>query len=277
MRQVLSLALLLLAAGVNPAGAAGISIALQSASGGVTVSGSSPNCTASVGNVNGLGAGTPGAGVSLFTTGVSNGVLYTTPYNIIINNTKGSPTWELKAYVSGNFIHPSILIVYSCAPLVSCSTASDYSTMSTNAGAQTTLVPTNNNYPFANTPVTFTAYVGVYIANSNGAGVFTGSDSATIYFSAHDITNNKTVNCSLGLSATAQTAVQLRLATAGGLTISPASDYSADFGTVNGIGINPAAGVTMVSAAGGVIYSPPTISSLPSPAFCRLRARARFM
>jgi hypothetical protein len=54
------------------------------------------------------------------------------------------------------------------------------------------------------------------------------------------------------------TALQLTLSTAtGGVTVNAASDYSMNFGNVNGIGVGPGAGLTVVSQAGGVIYSTP--------------------
>ena len=43
----------------------------------------------------------------------------------------------------------------------------------------------------------------------------------------------------------------------GGLTVTPAADYSMNFGNVNGLGIGPAAGLTTVSVAGGKVYSTP--------------------
>ena len=59
-------------------------------------------------------------------------------------------------------------------------------------------------------------------------------------------------------SEVVQSAIQLLAASApSGLTISPASDFSINYGNVNGIGIGPSAGLSVVSSAGGVIYSTP--------------------
>ena len=59
--------------------------------------------------------------------------------------------------------------------------------------------------------------------------------------------------------------MRLTLATAtGGLTISPGADFSMDFGSVNGLGFSPSAGLTTVAATGGVVYSTPY---LLQPAF----------
>src|SRR5262249_26265161 len=72
--------------------------------------------------------------------------------------------------------------------------------------------------------------------------------------------NTSTVTLALNTpNETVQTALQLLLATApGGLTISPSSDFSANYGNANGLGVGtPSSGLTVVSAAGGVIYSTP--------------------
>lgn len=227
---------------------------LQTAAGGVTISGAHPTFSASLGNVNGLGVGTPSAGVTLITAGVSGGALYTTPYNLNISGAPGGSTTSVTAYVSSNFAHPAILILESCPINTSCTTASSFSILSTNAGAPTTVIPT----PGVGNNTTNTATLGLFVANTNGAGTFSGSDSAIITFKATN-SGGQTDTVTLGLNnETVQTAVRLLLATApGGLTISPASDFSMNYGNVNGLGIGPAAGLTIVSASGGVIYSTP--------------------
>ncbi len=68
-------------------------LSIQTASGGVTVSGS---YSAGFGNVNGLGAGTAPTGTTLITSGVSGGVLYTTPYDLKITGAGGSNTAIIK-------------------------------------------------------------------------------------------------------------------------------------------------------------------------------------
>lgn len=70
--------------------------------------------------------------------------------------------------------------------------------------------------------------------------------------------------CNLTINLTVQNAIQFTLATSGsGLTISPASDFSAAWGTVNGLGVgSPSAGLIVYAVSGGVVYETP-ISLLP--------------
>ncbi len=248
------LALLAALAAVWTPAWATVSLTLQTASGGVTISGAHPNFGSGFGNVNGLGAGPPAAGLTLLTAGVSGGVLYATPYNMLVEGL-GSHKGRLTAYVSSNFTHPAILIVESCPVNTTCSTASNFSILSTNAAAPTTIIPT----PGVGNNTTSTATLGLFVANTNGPGAFAGSDSATITFTLTDTTNLNTNTVTLALNTpneTVQTAVRLLLATAsGGLIVSPASDFSMTFANVNGLGIGPSAGLSVVSSSGGVIYS----------------------
>jgi hypothetical protein len=232
---------------------------LSSAAGGVVIAGTNPSFSSGFGNVNGLGVGTPTAGVSLLTSGVSGGVLYWTSYNILISSLVGNHTATVSAYVSTNFARPSILILWSCYPSSSCSTAANYTTISTSPAAPTPIVPSPG---VANGTVT--ASLGLFVANTNGPGASSGSDSATITFVATDIKNNKTSSVTLGLnnpSENLQTAVQLLLTTApGGVAVSPGADFAISFGNVNGLGIGPAAGLSVVPSSGGVIYTTPYLA-----------------
>src|SRR5215510_6635370 len=96
--------------------ARGQSVQLQTASGGITISGSKPNFSSGFGSVNGLGAGTLPAGLTVISTGVSGGVLYTTPYDIRLTAAGGPNSGTLKVYVVTNFAHPTALILKSCYP-----------------------------------------------------------------------------------------------------------------------------------------------------------------
>jgi hypothetical protein len=233
-----------------------VTLSLSQASGGVPILGASPNYSSGLGNVNGLGAGTPGAGITILTAGVASGVLYTTPYNLAISGLPGSHVATVSTHVSANFAHPAILILRSCSPGGACSSAANFITISLNSGVPTALIAApgvpNGSY---------TATLGLFVSSANGAGTFTGSDSATINFTATDTTNGQFSSVNLVLnnpSENVQTAVRFFLATApGGRTISPAADFAMDFGNVNGLGISPTAGLTIVSSAGGVIYSTP--------------------
>jgi hypothetical protein len=233
-----------------------ITLQIQQGSGGIVISGTHPNYSGTLGNVNGLGVGTPSGGVSLITAGVTGGVLYTTPYVLNISGMSGTGIATVTAYVSSNFAHPAILILYSCPINTSCTTFNNFSVLSTSAAAPTTIIPS----PGVGNNTSSTATLGLFVANSNGAGAFTGSNSATITFVAKRTSNGNTDTVTLALNnETVQTAVQLLMAAAGGLPITAGSgtDYAMNFGNVNGLGIAPPTGLTVTSVSGGVVYATP--------------------
>src|SRR5690349_20760549 len=78
------LALLMALLMPQTASAAVISLSMSSAPGGVVLSGTNPSYSAGYGNVNSLGVGTPGAGITIISTGVSGGVIYSTNINFVI-------------------------------------------------------------------------------------------------------------------------------------------------------------------------------------------------
>lgn len=230
-------------------------LTLQTASGGITISGAHPNFTGTLGNVNGLGVGSPSTGVSVITAGVTGGALYTTPY--VLDVTGVTANMYVTAYVSKNFTHTAILTLYSCPINTSCTAFSNFSVLSTSSASPTTIIPS----PGVGNNTTSTATLGVFVANTNGAGAFAGSDSATITFYLRRVSNNNlndTVTLALN-NETVQTAVQLLMAAAGGLAITTgtSTDYAMNFGNVNGLGISPPTGLTVTSVAGGVVYATP--------------------
>lgn len=227
---------------------------LAQAPGGMPIAGTGPY-TAGFGNVNGLGVGLPGTGITILTTGVAGAVLYTTPYNLVISGLTLGRTATVDAYVSANFAHPTILVLQSCPYGGSCGSAASYTTISLVAGSRTPIISTGVGNG------TYTAYLGLFVSATNGASAFTGTDSASVIFRATR-TGGTTRTATLNLTnpiQTVQTAVRLLLSTApGGLTVSPGSDYAMNFGNVNGLGLGlPSPGLTVVSATGGVIYSTP--------------------
>jgi hypothetical protein len=237
----------------------GQDIVLQTATGGATISGAKPTWRTGFGNVNGLGAGTPAAGLTILTSGVTGGVVYTTPYNIVISGAGSGNRAVVMAYVSTQFAHPSTLILMSCYPSASCTSASSYTAISTSAVAPTAVI----NTPGALNG-TQVASLGLFVSNANGAGAFSGTDSATLTFLVYAYDGSKlslkhTYYLSLNSpSETVQTAVRLKLDTApGGLTISPLADFTVNYGNVNGLGISPPGGTTAIIASGGMIYGTP--------------------
>jgi hypothetical protein len=227
---------------------------MSSTPGGVAVTGTQPNYSAGFGNVNSLGVGTPAAGVTVITTGVSGGVIYSTNLSFTIGGEPSPHTAILSVYMSSNFTKSAALIAQSC--YTGCGTGAGFSTVSTNAGAPTVIIPSPGI-----SDGTYTISLGLLVANANGAGATSGADSAIVTFVAQDTANGKTASVTLNLNSPSeniQTAVGFTLASApGGLSVLSGSDYSMNFGSVNGIGVSPAAGLTIVPAAGGVTYSTP--------------------
>ena len=118
------------------------------------------------------------------------------------------------AFVNSNFTHPGALIVQSCPSTSACTASGNFSAMSTVAGAPTTVVPA----PGINNQ-TVTAGLGIFLPDNDGAGAFTGLDTARITLTVTDTVNNKvltTVEIRLDTpqGETVQNAVRLTLATA---------------------------------------------------------------
>lgn len=241
---------------------AGANFDLVSAAGGITLTQVGNNYISSFGTMNALGIGTPAAGVTVIP--LTNGALYLTTYSLFVHGgLAAGQTGYVTAYASTNFGNPAALILQSCPSSSSCNAAAQFSNLSTNVGAQTTVIP----QPGIAKGVTATAGLAIFVPDNNGATAFQGTDSAVITFTM--INNNtgaviETLQLSLNNPReTLQSVVQLTLGTAtGGLTVSPAADYAMNFGNVNGFGISPAAGLTVNAATGGVIYSTPYLLQL---------------
>lgn len=224
---------------------------LSTAPGGMTLI-QAGHWLGSFGTMNALGVGTPAPGITVIP--LSNGALYYTHYQLSVTGL-GTHKAIITGVVTRNFAHPLALVLESCPASASCSSDGDFSVMSANAGAPTTIVAA----PGASNNQIVTAGLAIFLPNNNGPGAFSGNDSARLLFTATDLTTNQTSTAELRLenpNEQVQNAVQLTLASSpGGLTINPAADFSMNFGNVNGLGIGPAPGLTIVAAPGGVIYS----------------------
>src|SRR5215469_16804310 len=234
--------------------ASGISLSITAnASGAAILAG-----TMSVGNVNGLGVGTTSAGISVISPGAAGGVLYGSPYdvNVTLSGSEKNSNVNITAQVTTNFLHPAMLIAKNCQP-GACSSGGSFTTVPTMGSIN--VIPQT----LVGTTQTFTPHIAIFVSDANGTP-YTGADLITITFTANDGTS--TAKATLAMTVSVQNAVQLTLGTAsGGLTISPASDYSANFGNVNALGVgNASAGLTKIAAANGTIYSTPY---LIQPAF----------
>jgi hypothetical protein len=240
-----------------PAAQAGINLNLNTAPGSITMTPSGNNYITSFGTMNGLGIGTPSAGVTVIP--LSNGALYYSTFQMTVTGgMAGTHHAYVTAYISTNFAHTAALTLEGCPSSSSCNTSGSFSALSTNVGAPTSVVAT----PGMLKSQTTTAGLAIFVPENNGAGAWSGADTAAITLRAYDFENGTqidTVVLSLNNpNETLQTAVRLNLATAtGGVTISPASDYSLGFGNVNALGIGPGAGLVTVSASGGIVYATP--------------------
>ena len=252
----------------KPAAAQNGTFTVSAAPGGITFAGGGTTHSGQFGTMNALGIGTPGAGVTVIP--LTNGALYFTHYQITITGLPNPHRGAVTAFVNSNFTHPAALIMQSCPSSSACNASGNFSAISLLAGAPTTVVAAPGI-----TDQTVTVGLGIFVPDNNGASSFTGVDAARITLTATDTTNNKNfataeIRLDTPVGETVQSAVRLTLGTAtGGLTISPAADFSMDFGSVNGLGFSPKAGLTTVAAAGGVVYSTPY---LLQPAFSAFRS-----
>jgi len=254
---------------LTPPAWAGANFDLTSVAGGITLTQVGNNYIASFGTMNALGVGTPAAGVTVIP--LNNGALYFTNYGLFVHG--GLPaghTGVVTAFASTNFAHPIALVLESCPSNSTCNSSGQYSAMSTNGAAQTSVILP----PGVIKGQTVTAGLAIFVPDNNSANAFSGTDSATISFTMTDFTAGTTIETLMlslnNPSETLQTAVRLTLATAtGGLAITPGADFSMNFGTVNGLGFGPSAGLTVVPAAGGVIYSTPYVLQ---PAFADINS-----
>ena len=253
----------------KPAEAQQGTLTVSAAPGGIALAaGGGGTLSGQFGTMNALGLGTPATGVTVIP--LTNGALYLTHYQINISGLPNPHQGAVTAFVNSNFTHPAALIMQSCPSSSTCNASGNFSAISLTAGAPTTVIasPGINNQ-------TVTVGLAVFVPDNNGAASFTGVDTARITLTATDTTNNKNfataeIRLDTPVGETIQNAVRLTLATAtGGRTISPGADFSMNFGSVNGLGLGPGAGLTTVAAAGGVVYSTPY---LLQPAFSAFRS-----
>jgi hypothetical protein len=140
-----------------------IQLVISTGSGGATVTdGGSGAYTVPFGNVNGLGIGTPAAGINVSASG--SGATYTTPINVTPNfsgfaNTTATVKVYQDATTSAN----------------SQSAAREGSAAGSVASVPTTSGSANTVSATASTATAITRYVGVFVSNVNGGSAVTGS------------------------------------------------------------------------------------------------------
>jgi hypothetical protein len=208
--------------------------------------------TSSFGTMNGLGAGTPSSGVSA--QAVTGGALYFSTINFQLQGGSAASV-VVSAYVSTQFGHPAALVMQSCPDTATCTNSANYQTLPTLQASAIVMV---SNLVKGGAAVT--ASIGIFVPYNNGASAFTGSDSVAITFIAKNgatlvDTTTLTLN---NPSETLQTAIGMTLSTdPSGVNIAAGSDFSLNFGNVNGLGISPAAGLSTSAVSGGILYSTP--------------------
>lgn len=199
-------------------------------------------------------------GVTAAAQSSPGGALYYMPITATLKTTPGNTTAYLTAYVSTNFSHPASLVIYACPSTGSCSSAtSGYSALSTMSGAPTSLVAS----PGVANGTNVTIGVALWVPDNNGSA-WTGSDSATatITFTLVGRKNNgmtnteetDTLTVNNSGSTKLEEAVSMNLAASTGLGI---SGGTMSFNPVDGLGIGHPAGTSIVTVAGGVIYTTP--------------------
>ena len=225
---------------------AGADVDLVQVAGGVPIAGAggATSFQTSFGTLNALGIGTPTTGVTAIPLG--NGTLYITTLGIFPHG--GLPNGHnaiVTAYVSTNFGHPAALIVESCPTTSTCNSSGQFSVMSTNVGAQTSVAPA----PGIPKGTTATIGLAIFVPDNNGGTAFAGTDSATITFTMIDSTNGNVLETDPLLLnnpvETLQSAVQLTLSTG---TVAAAHcsvvatggtpNFTMNFGNIDALGIN---------------------------------------
>jgi hypothetical protein len=145
-----------------------IQLTLGTAAGGLTVTAAN-DYAMNFGNVNGLGFG-PAAGLT--TSSVAGGVVYSTPYllNPVFTDFT-STTATIKVFASSNFAHPTALQARDGA-----ASAGPFNAIGLTAGTATQITSTAANRS------SNTRFLGLFVANTNGAASFRGGDNATLTF-----------------------------------------------------------------------------------------------
>src|SRR5690242_16151208 len=93
---------------------------LQTNAAGVTITGAVTPFHTGFGNVNGLGIGTPSIGNpsgGLTVIATTGGVLYYTPYTIVLSGANPGHPGEVRAYISTNFTTSSSVIQLRSCPV----------------------------------------------------------------------------------------------------------------------------------------------------------------
>jgi hypothetical protein len=201
-------------------------------SGGITVTGLINNYYGSLGNANLIGAGSLSTGVH--DTTITGGTLY---YSTVGAKVIGvNHNSKISVRLNTNFSNTATLAAYACASVASCT-----SPLTTSYVEVVSSVANNGTGTFT---------VGALIKTG---GTFSGTDTVRLQVRSQDRTDGSSDTCYFDLSITVQKALRLTLSF-------PASTGlgTADFGSVNAMGIGAPAG-TLCDTAGCLYVLPYTI------------------
>ena len=146
-----------------------VQLTLGTATSGRTISAGS-DYTLDFGTVNALGIG-PGA--NLTTSAATNGIIYSTPYNLLPVFTDFSHiTATITVCVSMTFTNSTVLVLEKSAT----GSAGSFSNITTCGNGADTLTGTGGDRS------TILQYLGLFVSNVNGATAYTGGDSASLKY-----------------------------------------------------------------------------------------------
>ncbi len=141
-------------------------LTLGTAPGGLSIT-PATDYAVNFGNVNGLGIGTPSAGITK--TAVAGGEVYATAYLIQpVFSDFASTTGHVSVYVSTDFAHPSTLTLQDAT-----AATGPFTAIAKTAGSPTSISST------AASGSSITRYLGLKVSNANGAGIFPGTAGAS--------------------------------------------------------------------------------------------------
>jgi hypothetical protein len=143
-----------------------VTLSIQTAGGGATVTGSNGAFSISFGSLNGLGIGTPVSGVSVSKSGT--GATYTTP--ITVKTTFSGCSGGLQSQVIKVY-QDSTTSANSQSAAREGSAAGSVVSVPTSQASATTVRTVNGNI----SNQTFTRFVGLFVSNANGASRVTGT------------------------------------------------------------------------------------------------------
>jgi hypothetical protein len=215
------------------------------------------------GTVNALGINpnTGGANVTLsvevLSTGnpATSGALYFFTQTLTVTLNGSNDRFQIRGFINSPFSNGQALILENCPTNNVCNSvataSTNYSPYSLNSASPSIVEPTftgNQNV---------TVGFGLFVPDNDGANAFTGSDGVTLTLNLFDVTTNQNSGNPLLVAFSVpniENALQFSLG--GSSLIQPnGTNFTLNFGNVNGLGIGPQAGLTALTpTANGAVY-----------------------